>query len=123
MYSSLPYKIKKTIQNWSDVINGFRGNNTVILFDLNAATLNFSCTPNTAQIYVDNELIENNTVDVPAEDMDYIAYDSPSNTVLLNSITNLSVNETRNITVNLTQKQKENNYKYKCYRHKCLFYS
>ena len=102
-----PIKIKKTIQNWSDVINGFRGNNTVILFDLNAATLNFSCTPNTAQIYVDNELIENNTVDVPAEDMDYIAYDSPSNTVLLNSITNLSDNETRNITVNLTQNKKK----------------
>ena len=102
-----PIKIKNTIQNWSDVTNGFRGTNTVILFDLKAATLNFTCNPNTTQIYVDNELVENNTVDVPAEDMNYVAYDSSLNTVLLNSVTNLSDDETRNISVNLTQNKKK----------------
>lgn len=102
-----PIKIKQTIQNWSDVTNGFRGTNTVILFDLNAATLNFSCTPNTTQIYIDRASVTNNSIDVPAEDTEFLAYDSSLNTVLSDTITNLSENEIRNISVNLNQtKQK-----------------
>jgi len=102
-----PIKIKKTIQNWSDVISGFGGTNTVILFDLNAATLNFSCSQNDTVIYVDEEIVENNTIDIPAEDTTFIAYNNSLNTVLVNTITNINKNETKNITVNLSQNKQK----------------
>lgn len=102
-----PIRIKKTIGNWSDVISGFSGTNTVILFDLKATTLNFSCNPNSTIIYIDKDLVQNNTMDVPAEDTKYLAYDQSSNTILVDTLTNLQENETKNVTVDLTQNKQK----------------
>ncbi|MBO6273708.1 hypothetical protein J6O48_13165 [bacterium] len=102
-----PIRIKKTIQNWSDVISGFGGTNTIILFDLHASTINFITSSENINIYIDKDLIEENTVDVPAEDTDYLAHDSSSNIVLFDTVTGLQEDGTKEVTINFTQQSKK----------------
>ena len=46
-----PYNLQSVIGNWSDVTNGFGGSSTTVLFDLNAAVVDFS-TDNNEDIWL-----------------------------------------------------------------------
>lgn len=102
-----PISIKKTIENWSDVIAGFGGYDTIILFDLKTATVNFSSNSNTYNLYIDKDLIEENTVLLPAEDTEYLAHDSNANKVLVQTLTNLEENGTKNEYIDFNQNSRK----------------
>ena len=102
-----PIRIKKTIENWSDVISGFGGTNTVILFDLSASTVNFTSNSDNYNLYIDKDLIEESTILLPAEDAEYLAHDSNANKVLVQTLANLVENETKNEFIDFNQNSRK----------------
>lgn len=102
-----PIRIKKTIENWSDVISGFGGTNTVILFDLSASTVNFTSNSDNYNLYIDKDLIEESTILLPAEDAEYLAHDNSANKVLVQTLTNLVENETKNEFIDFNQNSRK----------------
>ncbi len=99
-----PCALEDVIGSWSDVINGFGGTDTIILFDLNSATIHFDVTKkessDTIKYYIGGKEVANDKM-VGANDTSYLICDSNYNTVVFGDITNLKENETRNITKNL----------------------
>ncbi len=102
-----PIRIKKTIENWSDVISGFGGTNTVILFDLSASTVNFTSNSDNYNLYIDKDLIEESTILLPVEDAEYLAHDNSANKVLVQTLTNLVENETKNEFIDFNQNSRK----------------
>ena len=102
-----PIRIKKIIENWSDVVAGFGGYDTIILFDLCAATVNFTSNSNNYSLYVDKDFIEDSSVLLPAEDIEYLAHDTNANKVLVQTLTNLVENETKNEFIDFNQNSRK----------------
>jgi len=102
-----PIRIKKIIENWSDVVAGFGGYDTIILFDLCATTVNFTSNSNTYNLYIDKDLIEESTILLPAEDAEYLAHDNSANKVLVQTLTNLEENGTKNEYIDFNQNSRK----------------
>lgn len=60
-----PFNLESTISSWHTVIDGFGGNNTTILFDLNGCELTFAITPNSGnRLIVNGDELSSNTITV-----------------------------------------------------------
>ena len=98
-----PYSIKKVISEWQDVISGFGGNNTIILFDLHAVYLNFISDKQNIEISVNDEIFTEMSGYAVAGDIEYACYSQDDNLLLLETLNNLEENSVVDINVNFAQ--------------------
>ena len=84
-----PYSIKKVISEWQDVISGFGGNNTIILFDLHAVYLNFISDKQNIEISVNDEIFTEMSGYAVAGDIEYACYSQDDNLLLLETLNNV----------------------------------
>lgn len=97
-----PPSLAKTLINFDGVSSGYGNTNARTYFDL-GGTVNFSITPNTAQIYIYDELVENNVGYMDGgQDGTYTIIDSGSNTISIGVINDVETGETYNVTKDLT---------------------
>lgn len=95
-----PCYLKNTLIATGDAMAGFGGYGTTILFDLHCAVLNFTNVTSSMNIYVDGNLVENNTCETSPEDENYYLLENTTNNNLyLIPINNLQPDEVRNISV------------------------
>lgn len=94
-----PFAIKDKIENWNSVLQGFGGNKTVILFDLHTTTLNF-ITNNTNIVYSINgrKIVGSSGYAEPGTGT-YSCYNKQSNTLFLETLTDLQEDEVIDIKV------------------------
>ena len=98
-----PYAIKKNIEEWEDVISGFGGKNTIILFDLHAVYLNFISDKQNIRISVNNEIFTEMSGYAVAGNVDYACYSQDNNLLLFETLNNLEENTVVDVNVNFTQ--------------------
>lgn len=91
-----PFVLEDIIGEWQSVKSGFNGTNTIILFDLHRAQLNFITNSQNAQISINNKLIEGLSGYAATGDVNYTCYDSDLNRLYSQNIT-LSDDEVVNI--------------------------
>ena len=102
-----PYCVKDTIQNWSDVTNGFSGTNTTVLFDLKIVYINFETTSENAQFYINGKAIDGVNGYSSPGDSTYIGHETNTNTVIIDNLYDLQDNSTTNVSINFnSQSQK-----------------
>lgn len=97
-----PYCVKKVIQNWADITNGFAGSNTSVLFDLKILYINFITSSESAIFYINNELVDGTNGYSSPGDTTYIGYEPITNTVIIDKLLNLQEYSTKNINVDFT---------------------
>lgn len=94
-----PFRIKDTISSWSSVIAGFGGTNTVILFDLHCAILNFITNKITCDYSINGRhLSESNGYAEPGSTK-YACYDSSTNKLIVETLNNLEADVSYNIDI------------------------
>lgn len=98
-----PYAIKKVIGEWEDVIDGFGGRNTEILFDLHAVYLNFISNKENIKISVNEEIFAGTSGYAVAGDIEYTCYSSDDNLLLIGRLQDLEEYKTYDINVDFNQ--------------------
>lgn len=103
-----PFSIKNIISNWNSVIQGFGGTNTIILFDLHTAILNF-ITNNSEMIFGINgrKVIGNSGYAEPGTGK-YGCYNKQSNTLFLETLNDLKEDEIIDINIDEKLNQSSN---------------
>jgi hypothetical protein len=73
-----PFDMQSTMENWSNVVNGFSGTNTTVLFDLGGCEVTFAVTPNSGnRIVVDgNTSTGNSLMIMKGSTVNYEVYNS-----------------------------------------------
>ena len=73
-----PFSMQSTMSSWSSVTNGFGGNSTTILFDLNGCEVTFAITPNSGnRLIVNGDELSSNIITVAkSATMNYQIYNS-----------------------------------------------
>jgi len=72
-----------------------------------ASTVNFTSNSNNYNLYIDKDLIEDSSILLPAEDIEYLAHDTNANKVLVQTLTNLVENETKNEFIDFNQNSRK----------------
>ncbi len=101
-----PFAIKKVIGEWDDVITGFGGENTIILFDLHCVYLNFISNKQNIEIYVNGEVFPETSGYAVDGNVNYSCY-SPDNKILITNILK-DLKHAETVDVNLDFSQQSN---------------
>lgn len=104
-----PFAIKKVIGDWEDVISGFDGDNTIILFDLHSVYLNFISNKQNITIYVNEEDFSGTSGYAVSGDVKYAIY-SPDDKIVITGILN-DLEDDSIVDVNLDFTQSANKIK------------
>lgn len=94
-----PFRIKDIISSWNSVLTGFGGSNTVILFDLHCAILNFITNKTTCDYSINGRHIAESNGYAEPGSAKYCCYDSSTNKLIIETLNNLEEDITYNIDI------------------------
>lgn len=100
-----PAACKYNMSSWSSVANGMGNTSTTILWDIQTATVNFITNANIPtwisceQVTFKNDTVTDFESIAGPGNRDYVTYFPNSNTIDYNTVTNLAIDEVRNVTV------------------------
>ena len=104
-----PAELSTILKSYSDVINGFGGTDTIVIFDINGATINFIVSnSDNYNIFVNGEESESSAV-YDLTDKKYIVLDSNTNKIVVGDINDVQPNTNTDITVDFSQNFKRVN--------------
>ena len=98
-----PAALKNVIGNWTDVLNGFGGTNTTVLFDLHGVDVDFNISSEDATLYLNGVETEERSLIIGTDDICYTAHDATSNTVITGQLTDLEPDTSRTINIDFSQ--------------------
>ena len=94
-----PKRLEDVISSWADVISGFGGTDTIVLFDLHAAILNFITEKTTCIFSTNGKPVTGSVAHVGSGTTKYTCYDSDTNVGLIASIDNLEEDKSYDIDI------------------------
>lgn len=94
-----PYCVKDVIKDWQSILTGFGGKNTIIVFDLHTATLNFLTNKSSCKFSINNRVITGTTGYAEPETLKYSCYDSSTNTLFVETLHDLKADVTYDINI------------------------
>lgn len=104
-----PANLSTILSSYSDVINGFGGTDTTVVFDINGATINFIVSnSDNYNILVNGKEAEPSAV-YDLTDKKYVVLDSNTNKIAVGNLNNLQFNSNTDITVDFSQNFKRVN--------------
>lgn len=98
-----PYAIESVIGNWNDILGGFGGTNTTVLFDIGACVVTFNLNPNTNNtISIDsNVLTDTSTILTKNSNVEYAVVNSSYGAYV--NLYNVPDEDTANLSIDMTQ--------------------
>jgi len=103
-----PFAIKDIISHWNSVIQGFGGNNTIILFDLHTAILNFITNNPNIIFGINGRKISGNSGYAEPGTGTYSCYDRATNILFLETLNDLNEDEIIDINIDERLTQQSN---------------